>query len=85
MSHDIKCNTQSKIISDFQELILDAGKLDLGYHFGQQVLSINQNGPEETFAKAYVEKARDFLAKVIHYREAQVTEDKEVVTSYYQA
>ena len=85
LSHDVKCNTQNKIISDFQTLILDAGHMDLGYAFGQQVLSINQHAPEETFAKAYVEKAKDFLGQVIRYRADQTTEEKEVVTSYYQA
>ena len=85
LSEDVKCNTQNKIISDFQEQILDADKLELGYNFPDQVLSINQNGPGETFAKAYVQEAESFLGKVLAYREKSLTENKEVVSSYYKA
>lgn len=85
LSEDVKCNTQTKIISDFQELVVETGKLDLGYNFQEQVLSINQNGPDETFAKAYVTEAENFLGKVLAYRESELSDDKEVVSSYYKA
>ena len=85
LSEDVKCNTQSKIISDFQDLIVETGKLALDYNFQDQVLSINQNGPDEVFAKAYVTEAKSFLGKILITRESELSKDKEVVSSYYKA
>lgn len=88
LSQDIKCNTQSKIISDFQEHIVDKGLLELSYRFDQLVLSINTNEPSQKFAEIYVSEAKEFLAKAIQSRNDQLAEaniEKEVVTSYYNA
>jgi len=86
LSHEVKCNTQTKIIRDFQEQIVATDTIKLGYNFEELVLSINQNTPDETFAKAYVGKAEEFLSTIIHYRERLLNgEDKEVVSSYYKA
>ena len=57
----------------------------LDYNFQDQVLSINQNGPDEVFAKAYVTEAKSFLGKILITRESELSKDKEVVSSYYKA
>lgn len=88
LSHDIKCNTQRKIINDFQEQIVAANILELPYHFENMVLSINQNPPSLEFAAIYLKEATDFLSKVIALRNqdnALNGLEKEVVTSYYNA
>lgn len=87
LSHDIKCNTQSKIISDFQEQIVATDKIDLAYDFKSMVLSINSNEPNKEFAEVYVTEAKRFLEKVVTARNAQLeaSDDKEVVSSYYKA
>jgi len=82
LSEDVKCNTHKKIISDFQNEILNAGKLDLDYNFEEQVLSINATEPSLEFAKAYIAKAESFLEKVITYREDA---KKVVVSNHYTA
>ncbi len=87
LSQDIKCNTQSKIISDFQEQIVATDKINLGYDFQAMVLSINSNEPDQGFAEVYVAEAKKFLAKVIEFRNTQLESsgDMEVVSSYYKA
>ena len=88
LSHDIKCNTHTKIIADFQEQIQNENIISLPYRFSDMVLSINTNEPSEHFAQIYVNEAKDFLATIIENRNAQnsrTSSEKEVITSYYNA
>ncbi len=88
LSEDIKCNTQRKIISDFQELIIESGKMNLPFHFERMVLSINNSEPNKEFAQIYLSEAEQFLARVIRTRSAQLPLEeavKEVISSYYNA
>ena len=88
LSQDIKCNTQRRIISDFQKEIVETEILPLPYNFERMVLSINQNEPQLEFATVFLEEATKFLEKVIQLRATQVStepEEKQVITSYYNA
>ena len=86
LTEDIACNTHKKIISDFQEQIVETGKIKLPYNYQEKALSINKQEPSESFAKNLLVEAEDFLNLVVNYNElsAEGTE-KEVVESYYKA
>ena len=86
LTEDIACNTHKKIISDFQEQIVDTGKIKLPYNYQEKALSINKQEPSESFAKNLLVEAEDFLNLVVNYNElsAEGTE-KQVVESYYKA
>ena len=88
LSHDIKCNTHNRIITDFQEQIQNENKISLPYRFSDMVLSINSNEPSKHFAEIYVSEAEDFLATIIEKRNQHIVKsdsEKEVITSYYNA
>jgi len=88
LSEDIKCNTQSKIISDFTDLVADRQIMELPYQFDHMVLSINTNAPSKEFAEIYVREAEAFLSKVINARTAQLAgqeSEEKVITEYYTA
>ncbi len=63
-----KTNTHASIIRDFETLFVIEGKLDLGYSFSETVLQLNQNAPNEIFAKRYVEDAKKIIAQLEAYR-----------------
>ena len=77
---------RDRIISDFQEQIVETGKIKLPYNYQEKALSINKQEPSESFAKNLLVEAEDFLNLVVNYNElsAEGTE-KEVVESYYKA
>ncbi len=88
LSEDIACNTHRKIISDFQEHIIETNKISLGYNFEDRVLSINKQEPSESFAEDIVEEAATFLRAIVDHRNNKTASedvDKEVVASYYKA
>ncbi|MGB0524330.1 MAG: nitrite reductase [Flammeovirgaceae bacterium] len=88
LSEDISCNTHRKIIDDFQEHFVAAGKFPLEQGFGELVLQINQNEPSESFAKTFLTQAVKFVQQVQAHRENQLLEntaDKLVIDNYYKA
>jgi sulfite reductase (ferredoxin) len=85
LSEDIACNTHKKIISDFQEQIVDTGKIKLPYNYEEKTLSINKQEPNLEFAKSLLVDAEEFLNLVVQYRTVSSGEDKQVVESYYKA
>ncbi|MCB9034374.1 MAG: nitrite/sulfite reductase [Chitinophagales bacterium] len=85
LSHDVECNTQIKILQDFDTHIINENRLSIdGNSFEQMVLAINQNEPSEAFAKQYVAQFKQFLEQVVTYRN-QFIEDKPVLESNYKA
>ncbi len=84
LSEDIACNTHRKIITDFEEQILNRGLMSLDYSFEEKVLSINKREASESFAQELIQDATSFLEAVILYRNAEGA-DKEVIESYYKA
>lgn len=89
LSRDVKCNTHRGIITDFHTHFVEAGDLSLYGDFNELVLQINQNPPNEAFARDYSAQAEAFLNRVFAIREAQLQVaggvDKLVVGHYYKA
>ena len=86
LTEDIACNTHKKIISDFQEQIVETGKIKLPYNYQEKALSINKQEPSESFAKNLLVEAEDFLNLVVNYNEQSAGgTEKQVVESYYKA
>jgi sulfite reductase (ferredoxin) len=87
LSVDVKCNTHQGIIKDFNDNFVQnpGGSFSELLDFGGLVAQINQNEPTEVFAQHYLRQAANFVAKVIHAREADLVSDKLVVDNYYKA
>lgn len=73
LSENITTNTQAGIISQFDELIVETKKIDLGASFSDLIYQIKVFPPTKDFAKNYIQTAELFLAKVRDYREEQKT------------
>ncbi|MDO3693541.1 HEPN domain-containing protein [Wenyingzhuangia sp. chi5] len=69
-----KTNTHNKIISDFNEIFVQGGKIDLGTDFESFVYQINQNAQSTEFAKSYIADADKFYNLVDAYRAAELAE-----------
>jgi len=85
LSKDIECNTQIKILKDFDEHIVNTGELKIDGGFEDLVLQINQHEPELLFAENYVAQFHLFLKQVIAHRESSLNANKVVVESSYKA
>jgi len=85
LSKDIECNTQIKILKDFDEHIVNTGELKIEGGFENLVLQINQHEPELLFAENYVAQFHLFLKEVIAHRESSLNANKVVVESSYKA
>ena len=72
-------NTHAGIISQFDELFVESGKLDLGSSFSELIYQINKFAPTEAFASKYIESANQFLDKVRGFREAETKLEKKAV------
>ena len=84
LNKDIECNTQIKIIKDFDKHLIDSGEFILAGGFENLILQINQNEPEKAFAEKYVAQYDTFLKDVKTYRERMLS-DKLVLESNYKA
>lgn len=84
LSKEVECNTQIKIIKDFDEHYVNSGIFKFETSFEDLILSINKYEPEEAFAKKYVELFNQFLEQVLIYRNSINTE-KVVLESAYKA
>ncbi|MDO6737973.1 HEPN domain-containing protein [Wenyingzhuangia sp. 2_MG-2023] len=69
-----KTNTHNKIISDFNEIFVKGGKIDLGIDFESFVYQINQNAQSTEFATSYIADADKFYNLVEAYRAAELAE-----------
>ncbi|WP_136481662.1 HEPN domain-containing protein [Cognatitamlana onchidii] len=79
LAENKKTNTHAGIISQFDELFVASGKLDLGVSFSDLIYQINKFAPTKDFASKYIEDANQFLDKVRAYREAQTQLEKKAV------
>ncbi len=74
MGEGVKCNTQIKLIKDFNTEIRDKGYATfLDKSFEETVLQINKNEPSLEFAKTYYEAAKNFILNVDEVRKAQIS------------
>ncbi|MDO5972307.1 HEPN domain-containing protein [Flavivirga aquimarina] len=71
LAENKKTNTHAGIISQFDELFIESGRIDLGVSFSELIYQINKFAPTEDFASKYIENANEFLQKVRTYREAE--------------
>ncbi|MEI6866287.1 nitrite reductase [Flavicella sp.] len=73
-SEEKKTNTHNKIITDFNEVFVATGKIDLGADFESFVYQINQNEASLEFASSYLENAEKFYTLVEEYRGKELVE-----------
>lgn len=88
LSEDVKCNTQIKILQDFQLHFIESGKFAWISDFLSHVLRMKQHKASQSFAETYIADAKAFVAKTVLFREEQLhteVEDKAVVVDYYKA
>lgn len=73
MGEGVKCNTQNKIIKDFDEHIVSKGYASFfSKSFEETVLQINKNEPSLEFAKTYFEAAKSFMINIDDVRKEQI-------------
>ena len=86
LAADIACNTQIKILEDFQTNFVATGEItSCGNDFVSFVLRLKENTPERAFVANYIQDATNFLKEVTEKRSVAVVSDKEVIGSYYKA
>jgi sulfite reductase (ferredoxin) len=83
LSLDKECNTQIKILRDFDSTIADKPVVFGLESLEETALAINKHSPERPFADEYIAGFEDFLQKVISYRKKDNA--KQVVESHYKA
>ncbi len=67
-----KTNNHAGIISQFDEIFVTTGKIELEGTFEALIYQLQQNAPTKEFAAAYIESATQFLNKVQVYRTAEI-------------
>ena len=72
LAEDVKTNTQAGIISQFDELFIDTGKIELATSFKEFAYQMNEHEPTEAFANKYLEDAHLFLKRVDAFRTKEV-------------
>ncbi|WP_299098916.1 HEPN domain-containing protein [uncultured Winogradskyella sp.] len=72
LAENKKTNTHANIISQFDELFVETGGIDLGSSFADIIYQIKEFAPKEEFASSYIKAAEQFLKAVRDYRESQV-------------
>ena len=72
LAEDVKTNTQAGIISQFDELFVDTGKIELATSFKELAYQMNEHEPTEAFANKYLEDAHLFLKRVDAFRTKEV-------------
>lgn len=76
LAENKKTNTHAGIVSQFDELFVATGKIDLGVNFSELVYQIKKHAPTQEFASKYIENANQFLDKVKAFREAEKEANK---------
>ena len=85
LGRDIECNTQIKILKDFDEKIINTGEINVEGGFENMVLQINKFEPEANFANDYVAQFESFSNKVLNNRSTTINSEKTVIENHYKA
>ena len=85
LGRDIECNTQIKILKDFDEKIINTGEINVEGGFENMVLQINKFEPEANFANDYVAQFESFFNKVLNNRSTTINNEKKVIENHYKA
>ena len=72
-------NTHAGIISQFDELFVEGGQINLGTSFSELIYQINKFAPTEDFASKYINDANLFLEKVRTFRAEDTKLEKKAV------
>lgn len=73
LSEDVSTNSYASILRLFDEKFIESGKIDLKGTFSERVYEIKKNEPEQEFAKAYAQQARNLFGLLKNYREREVS------------
>ncbi|MCC9166845.1 nitrite reductase [Pontibacter harenae] len=72
LDKNVKCNTQSGIINDFDTNYVAEGIFKFEPDFKSVVLQLNQNEPTDAFAKEYLSQSQLFLHEASRYRQEEL-------------
>jgi sulfite reductase (ferredoxin) len=72
LDKNVNCSTQAGVIREFDNHYVSTGEIKIDGSFNDLLLEINKNEPSESFAKAYIKQAADFLSTVKIKREELV-------------
>ncbi|UCS94733.1 HEPN domain-containing protein [Echinicola marina] len=72
ISEGKSANSYANIVSQFDEIFVSTGKIDLGSSFADVVYELQKNEPTEEFAKAYYAKAEKVYHIIGDYRAKEV-------------
>ncbi|APG60280.1 HEPN domain-containing protein [Christiangramia salexigens] len=72
LAEEVKTNTQAGIISQFDQLFVETGKIELATSFREFAYQLNENKPTAEFANKYLEDAHLFLKRADAYRTKEV-------------
>ncbi|MDD7886871.1 HEPN domain-containing protein [Flavivirga sp. 57AJ16] len=72
LAENKKTNTHAGIVSQFDELFVASGKINLEVSFSELIYQINKFAPTEAFAAKYISNANVFLEKVRTFRETEI-------------
>ncbi|UZO81000.1 HEPN domain-containing protein [Aquimarina sp. ERC-38] len=72
LAENKKTNTHAGIISQFDEVFVQSGKIEVEGGFSNLVYEIKKNAPTKDFALDYIKIAQSFLAKVQKFRTLEV-------------
>ncbi len=75
-SENKKTNTHAGIVKDFDNLFVASEKIDFSGTFTSLVLQLNKTAPSESFAKSYMEDAKQVLSQLESYRKLELVADK---------
>ena len=88
LSEDIKCNSQVKILEQFEDHFGHHTLFQYDAGFKEFVLQMKKQAPEQNFSLSYFNDAQAFLERVVLHRKSQLkegTDDKLVVSDFYKA
>ncbi|WP_186757403.1 HEPN domain-containing protein [Echinicola salinicaeni] len=72
ISEGKSANSYANIVSQFDEIFVSTGKIDLGSSFADIVYELQKNEPTEDFARAYYAKAEKVYHIISDYRAKEV-------------
>ena len=73
LAENKKTNTHAGIITQFDELFVESGKISLGASFADVIYQINKNAPTKDFALNYISSADKFLEAVRAFRAVETS------------
>jgi sulfite reductase (ferredoxin) len=76
LQNGVQCNTQHGILNDFDKHFTEKGLYPGATGFKKNVLRMNEVAPSETFAREYLQQAKEFIEFAKTFREQAVLAEK---------